>query len=240
MRPRHLQIVHLYPDEMNIYGDRGNIITLVKRLEWRGITAGVQELRPGEDLDLDSTDIVFGGGGQDSGQIVVAGDLMTRRSQLEEAKADGVVMLTVCGSYQLLGMSYLAADGTELPGIGLLCVRTGSGRGRLIGNVEIDTPYGRMVGFENHGGRTQLEPGQEPLGRVVKGFGNNGRSGEEGAVSENVFGTYLHGPVLPRNPRFADELIGRALLRRYGDADLTGLDDSLERAAAATAGSRPR
>lgn len=237
-RPR-LRIVHLYPAEMNIYGDRGNVITLVKRLEWRDIEAEVVEVGPGDRLDPLGADIVFGGGGQDAGQSFVADDLRARHDALHDAAQDGVVMLAICGTYQLFGRRFVTADGEDLEGIGLFGLETTASDERLIGNAVIDSPFGRMVGFENHGGRTRLDPGQEPLGRVRRGHGNNGETGEEGAMDRDVFGTYLHGPVLPKNPSFADELLRRAIARRHGVDVLTPLDDSLEQAAAAVAATRP-
>lgn len=235
-----LTIVHLYPAEMNIYGDRGNVITLRRRLEWRDIDARVLEIGPGERLEPLDADIVFGGGGQDAGQVVVAEDLRSRSEGLHAAAADGVVMLAICGTYQLLGHRFVTAEGEDLEGIGLFDLHTAAGEDRLIGNVVVESPFGRLVGFENHGGRTHLAPGQDPLGRVLKGHGNNGKSGEEGALTGSVFGTYLHGPVLPKNPALADELIGRALLRRYGIGELTPLDDALEQQAATSAAARPQ
>lgn len=243
MPSRTLTIAHLYPAEMNIYGDRGNIITLRKRLEWRDIRAEVVEIGPGDRFDPLDADILFGGGGQDAGQVVVAEDLRARGQALRDAHEAGVVMLLVCGTYQLLGTRFVTADGEEVPGIGVFRAHTTGAhdpRDRLIGNVEVASHFGRLVGFENHGGRTWLAPGQQPLGRVVKGHGNNGETGDEGATTNNVFGTYLHGPVLPRNPTFADELIRRALRRRYGDDALPPLDDTLELAAATTAAGRPQ
>jgi CobQ-like glutamine amidotransferase family enzyme len=234
-----LTIAHLYPAEMNIYGDRGNIISLHKRLEWRGIEHRVVDIGPGDPFDPLGADIVFGGGGQDAGQVVVADDLQARRAGLLEARDAGVVLLAICGTYQLLGRRFVTSDEEELAGIGLFDLETVSGAGRLIGNVVVESPFGRLVGFENHGGRTHLDAGQSSLGRVVQGHGNNGTTGEEGALSHNMFGSYLHGPVLPKNPAFADELIRRALARRGVD-ELAGLDDTVELAAAATAAGRPQ
>jgi CobQ-like glutamine amidotransferase family enzyme len=234
-----LTIAHLYPAEMNIYGDRGNIISLHKRLQWRGIEHRIVEVGPGDAFDPLAVDIVFGGGGQDAGQVVVADDLQARGAGLLEARDAGVVLLAICGTYQLLGRRFVTADDDELPGIGLFDLETVSGDGRLIGNVVVESPFGRLVGFENHGGRTHLDPSQAPLGTVVQGHGNNGTSGEEGAVSHNMFGTYLHGPVLPKNPVLADELIRRALARR-GIDELASLDDTVELAAATTAATRPQ
>jgi CobQ-like glutamine amidotransferase family enzyme len=234
-----LTIAHLYPAEMNIYGDRGNIISLHKRLEWRGIDHQVLDIGPGDEFDPLAADIIFGGGGQDAGQVVVAEDLQSRRAALLEARDAGVVLLAICGTYQLLGRRFVTADDEELSGIGLFDLETVAGAGRLIGNVVVDSAFGRLVGFENHGGRTHLDAGQAPLGTVVQGHGNNGATGEEGAVSHNMFGSYLHGPVLPKNPALADELIRRALARR-GIDELAPLDDTLELAAASTAATRPQ
>jgi CobQ-like glutamine amidotransferase family enzyme len=234
-----LVLAHLYPAEMNIYGDRGNVLALRKRLEWRGVDLEVVETGPGDRLDPTEVDLIFGGGGQDAGQVVVADDLQKRRQGLLDARDAGVVMLTICGTYQLFGRRFVTATGDELPGIGLFALETTAGESRLIGNVVVESAFGRLVGFENHGGRTHLDPDQEPLGRVVQGGGNNGTTGEEGAISGSTFGTYLHGPVLPKNPGLADELLRRAL-RRRGIDDLAPLDDGVERAAAETAARRPR
>lgn len=233
-----LTVVHLYPAEMNIYGDRGNVMALHRRLEWRGLPHRIVEVGPGDPFDVSAADIIFGGGGQDAGQLVVAADLRARSDDLHHATENGVVVLAICGTYQLLGRRFVTADGEEVTGIGILGLETVAGEGRLIGNVVVDSPHGRLVGFENHGGRTHLDPDQAPLGRVVRGRGNNGTTGEEGAVRRNVFGTYLHGPVLPKNPDLADELLRRALAR-HGITELTPLDDRVEHAAARTAASRP-
>jgi lipid II isoglutaminyl synthase (glutamine-hydrolysing) len=233
-----LTLAHLYPSQMNIYGDRGNVIALTKRCQWRGLDLRVTEVGPGDRFDPIAVDIVFGGGGQDNGQVVVARDLAERRAGLLEAAEAGVAMLAICGTYQLLGQRFVTATGEELAGIGLFDLETTGGDERLIGNVVVESAFGELVGFENHGGRTHLGTGQEPLGRVVRGHGNNGRSGEEGARRHHVIGTYLHGPVLPKNPALTDALIGWALERR-GLEEPAALDDTVERAAAATAATRP-
>ncbi len=232
-------IAHLYGREMNIYGDTGNVIALRRRLEWRGIPARVERVDVGSDFDLRAADLVVAGGGEDRAQAAIAGDLVARGGQVHGAVADGVVFLTVCGTYQLFCHRFVTADGAEIPGIGVFAGETVGGGTRMIGNVVVESAWGRLVGFENHSGRTMLDPEQETLGRVIKGYGNDDRSGREGAVIGNCFGTYLHGSVLPKNPAFADELLRRALERR-GEADrLTPLDDEVERAAADTAASRP-
>ncbi len=240
MTARGLRIAHLYPGQMNIYGDRGNILSLRKRLEWRGIGAEVTEVGPGDEFDPADHDIVFGGGGQDVGQVVVAEDLVARGDDLRAAAEHGVVMLVICGTYQLFGHRFVTADDEPLPGIGIFDMETEGGDGRLIGNAIVETEIGPLVGFENHGGRTLLGSGQQPLGRVLQGHGNNGSSRDEGAISHNVFGTYLHGPLLPKNPHLTDELLRRALARRFGIEDLDPLDDTIEGAAAATASGRPQ
>lgn len=235
-----LRLVHLYAGHMNIYGDAGNVICLRRRLEWRGIGVEVTRVDVGDAFDFTDADIVVGGGGEDRAQIQVAADLVGRSAAIHEAVADGVVFLTICGTYQLFGRRFVTVGGDEIPGIGVFAGETLGGTRRMIGNVVVDAPWGHLVGFENHSGRTVLDPGQETLGRVVRGNGNDGASGYEGAVTDNCFGTYLHGSVLPKNPPFADDLIGRALRRRYGSTvTLEPLDDRLERAAADVAAGRP-
>jgi len=235
-----LVIAHLYPDELNIYGDTGNVIALCRRLEWRGMSARVDRVGIGEDYDLAGADVVFGGGGQDRSQLDVAADLQRRSEEIHDAVHSGTVFLTICGTYQLFGRRFLTQDGIEIPGIGVFAAETIGGTKRMIGNVVVDSPWGRLVGFENHSGRTFLDDDQAPLGTVVKGYGNNERTGDEGAAVHNAFGTYLHGSLLPKNPRFADELLRRALERRRGAAvRLEPLDDSMEERAAASAARRP-
>jgi len=238
---RSITIAHLYPREMNIYGDMGNVITLVQRLKWRGYDAEVKNVEIGEAFDFSAADIVFGGGGQDSGQMIVGADLLHRGEELRAAAADGMPMLTICGLYQLFGRGFITMDGRELLGIDVFKASTIGSTTRMIGNMVVQSPrYGRLVGFENHSGQTTLEPGQEPLGQVKKGYGNNERSRLEGAISNNAVGTYLHGPVLPKNPTLADDLILQALKRRHGITELVPLDDQLEQIAAKVAASRPR
>jgi CobQ-like glutamine amidotransferase family enzyme len=228
---RTLRVCALYPDLMNIYADRGNLLMLRRRCEWRGIGFELRGVGLGEPLGADGADLYYMGGGQDRDQELCAADLFEhKRDALVAASARGAVVLGVCGGYQLLGHAYqLAAE--ELPGIGLLDLRTTRADGpRLIGNVaiEVDLPgaSGRVLaGFENHGGRTHLGPGARPLGRVLSGHGNNGSDGFEGACSGTVLGTYLHGPLLPKNAWFADWLIRTAL---DDGAELAPLDDQLE------------
>ncbi|MDQ1731772.1 MAG: hypothetical protein QOK10_1931 [Pseudonocardiales bacterium] len=234
-----LTLVHLYPREMNIYGDTGNLLVLRKRLRWRGIDSTVVAVNVGDPLPT-GADIVLGGGGQDAAQGEIGADFVSRRETLHAMADDGVVMLTICGTYQLLGHEFLTKDGRRIPGAGVLDVSTRGSDERLIGNNHIDTPWGTLVGFENHSGLTTLGPAVTPLGRTVARRGNNGTDLTEGAVRDNVFGTYLHGPVLAKSPAFADELLRRALLRRGHSAELEPLDDQLAHAAAAVAIGRPR
>ena len=232
-------IAHLFPRRMNIYGDTGNVTTLVRRLQWRSISHRVDLVPVGADYDLLNADIVVAGGGEDTSQIEVARDVVARSENLHAAVDGGVAFLVVCGTYQLFGRRFIAADGSELPGIGVFDAETVSGDGRMIGNVIVDSDFGRLVGFENHGGRTMLAAGQTALGKVVKGNGNNDTTDEEGAVTNNCFGTYLHGSVLPKNPQFADELLIRGMARRHGRVTLEPLDDGAEMAAARSAAGRP-
>jgi lipid II isoglutaminyl synthase (glutamine-hydrolysing) len=249
-----LRLAHLYPDQMNIYGDRGNILTLTQRCAWRGIVVDLLPVGVGDTVDWGAVDIAFFGGGQDSGQALIAADFVERQGPaLRVAVEDGLVLLSICGGYQLLGHTYVTHTGESLPGVGVFDVRTVGGEVRLIGNIVVGVgswvsgvgasqpithhlaPGTRLVGFENHSGRTYLGPGTQPLGRVLAGHGNNGEDGSEGAVYRNAFGCYMHGSLLPKNPFFADHLIGLALQRRYGPgAELVPLDDRLELAAQRT------
>jgi hypothetical protein len=232
-----LRVMWLYPDHMNIYADRGNIAMLQRRCEWRGIGFELGTAGPGEPVRPDAHDLFYIGGGQDRDQALVARDLVeTKREALVAALHSGASMLAVCGGYQLLGHSYEVGD-ESLPGLGLVDLRTVRDPGeRLIGNVVIDVDLGdgprRLAGFENHGGRTYLGPDEQPLGHVVSGFGNNGKDGAEGVRRGRLIGTYLHGPLLPKNAWLADVLIGWALERRTGSPpELEPLDDRLEQAA---------
>ena len=232
-----LRVLALYPDQMNIYADRGNILFLQRRCEWRGIGFSYAAAGPGEGLDPAAHDLLYLGGGQDRDQRAVAADMVaSKREALGAAVDDGAVLLAVCGGYQLLGHSYQLGE-ERLPGLGLADLETVREPGeRLIGNVAIEADLGdgprTIAGFENHGGRTYLGAGATPLGRVLKGFGNNGRDGFEGVRRDNLIGTYLHGPLLPKNAWLADRLIALALERRYGTApELEPLDDALELAA---------
>jgi CobQ-like glutamine amidotransferase family enzyme len=232
-----LRLCALYPEQMNIYADRGNILLLRRRCEWRGIRFEYAASGPGDSFDPSAHDFLYMGGGQDRDQKIVAADLVrTKRKALAEAVEDRAVLLAVCGGYQLLGHSYQLGD-ERIEGLGLADLETVRVPGpRLIGNVEIEVDVDReprrLAGFENHGGRTHLGPEATPLGRVIRGFGNNGDDGQEGVCRRNVIGTYLHGPLLPKNAWFADRLIQLALARREGSApELEPLDDALEAAA---------
>jgi CobQ-like glutamine amidotransferase family enzyme len=234
-----LRICALYPDLMNIYADRGNLLLLERRCEWRGIGFQLTASGLGEQLDPDAADLFYIGGGQDRDQRLCAFDLaQVKRDALHAAAQRGAAILAVCGGYQLLGHSYELGD-EHLPGVGLVDLQTVRSDGpRLIGNVAIevqlepDGPSRILAGFENHGGRTHLGPGATPLGRVLSGHGNNGRDGFEGVRLGNVIGTYMHGPLLPKNAWLADWLISAAL--RF-DSPLDELDDELEAAAHAEA-----
>ena len=240
MSPPTLTLVHLYPREMNIYGDTGNVIVLRRRLEWRGLPVRVVPVSVGDPLPADA-DILLGGGGQDAAQGEIGSDFVSRGPELRAMADDGVVMLTICGSFQLLGHEFLTHDGVRIPGVGVLDVVTRGQRDRLIGNNVVDTPdAGRLVGYENHSGMTELGSGVRPLGSTQTGRGNNGRDRTEGAVRDNVIGTYLHGPVLAKSPRFADDLLRRAYARRGHVDVLAPLDDSLADQAARVAAGRPR
>jgi lipid II isoglutaminyl synthase (glutamine-hydrolysing) len=236
-----LRVLSLYPEQMNIYADRGNIVFLQRRCEWRGIGFSHAGAGPGERVDPNAHDLFYIGGGQDRDQKMVAADMVdSKRNDLAAAVDCGAVMLAVCGGYQLLGHSYQLGE-EKLPGLGLADLETVREPGpRLIGNVAIESDLGGgpevLAGFENHGGRTYLGTGVHPLGKVLKGHGNNGRDKIEGVRRHNLIGTYLHGPLLPKNAWLADHLIALALGRRYGTRpELEPLEDGLERAAHASA-----
>ena len=224
---------------MNIYGDRGNVIALRYRCEARGIAVEVIDVNIGDPFDPATVDIVVMGGGQDREQRRIAGDLAARGPELKAEIEDGLPVLAVCGGFQLFGHRYIDQEGGIIPGIGVFDLETrhpGPVADRCIGDVVLATEFGDVVGFENHGGRTYLAPGQAAFGTVRRGFGNNAEDGKEGARYKNAIGTYLHGSLLPKNPALADALILAALRRRYGpDAALRPLDDGPEAAAHATA-----
>jgi lipid II isoglutaminyl synthase (glutamine-hydrolysing) len=231
-----LRIGWLYGHEMNIYGDRGNVMALARRAQWRGIVATVETIGLGEPVRGGEIDVYFWGGGQDREQIAVSKDLQGPKGrELRAAIEDGVPILAICGGYQLLGHYYHPFEGEDLPGIGVLNITSEAGHDRYIGNAVVETEeFGTLVGFENHSGKTWLGEGVRPLGRSRVGRGNNGSDGTEGARHLNAVGCYLHGALLPKNPQLADWLIARALERRYGTAELPPLDNTLELAAHAT------
>ncbi len=237
-----LVIGHLYPDYLNIYADRGNIAVFRQRCAWRGIGFEVRECEPGDALP--QADLYYLGGGQDRDQMLVAEDLQGKAGDLRAAVAGGASVLAVCGGYQLLGHRYRGHHGDDMPGTGLVDLETVAGDDRMIGNVTLECDLGdgvtqTLVGFENHAGRTHLGPGLKPLGRVVRGRGNNGEDGQEGVRDGRVIGTYVHGPLLPKNPWLADLIIAEALERRHGTVALEPLEDGLELEAQRVAAARP-
>jgi CobQ-like glutamine amidotransferase family enzyme len=240
-----IRVAHLYPDYLNIYADRGNIAVFSRRAEWRGHTLEVTGLGMGDRIVPGAHDLYYVGGGQDREQLLVAPDLASKAEQLVDAVAQGSALLAVCGGYQLLGRRYRGFHGEEMPGAGLLPLETVAGQRRMIGDVllecELEPGQRRtLAGFENHAGRTLLDPGARPLGRVLRGFGNDGESCWEGCRLHGAVGTYLHGPLLPRNPWLADWLLAVALAHRGGAESpaLEPLADDLETEAQAVSASR--
>jgi lipid II isoglutaminyl synthase (glutamine-hydrolysing) len=239
-----IRVGHLYPDYLNIYADRGNIAVLARRASWRGHELEVNAVSMGDALHPGEHDLIYIGGGQDREQALVVVDLAAKAEAVHEAAAAGTALLAVCGGYQLLGRYYRERDGVELPGIGLFPLHTIAGERRMIGDVLLDCEWaGRtLAGFENHAGRTRLDEGALPLGRVVHGFGNDGESGFEGCRVGRAIGTYLHGPLLPRNPWLADWLLAQALAHAFGGdpSELEPLGDELEAEAHGVAAARAR
>jgi lipid II isoglutaminyl synthase (glutamine-hydrolysing) len=238
---------HLFPDYLNIYADRGNMAVLARRAAWRGHELEVRPLGPGEHVQPGEHDLYYVGGGQDREQELIAPALAAMGPALQEAVAGGAAALAVCGGYQLLGRFYRDQSGDELPGAGLLPLHTVAGARRMIGDVllECELEAGErhtLAGFENHAGRTHLDEGAEPLGRVLAGFGNDGETGFEGCRAGRVIGTYLHGPLLPRNPWLADWILAQALAHRSGGdpLHLGPLADELETEAHAVSAARAR
>ena len=240
-----LRIAHLYPDLLNLYGDKGNVLTLTKRLEWRGIEFIFDEITVAEhNKRFSDYHLFFIGGGQDSGQTIVAKDLLSRKQEMIDVVEAGATVLSICGGYQLLGKTYETSEAQIIEGLGILDVETrapkivaGKTQDRLIGNVTaellIDLEPRTIVGFENHSGRTYLRDkvlgvGTLPLAKIIHGYGNNAEDGTEGAYYKNLFGTYLHGSLLPKNPHFADELLRRSLVYSGSSMILEPLDDKLE------------
>jgi lipid II isoglutaminyl synthase (glutamine-hydrolysing) len=231
-----IRVGHLYPDYLNIYADRGNIAVFSRRAAWRGYELDVTAIGMNDEIVPGAHDLYYIGGGQDREQLLVAANFSAKAEPLKEAVlAGGAALLAVCGGYQLLGRGYRGFHGEDMPGVGLLPLETVAGEGRMIGDVllECELEPGRrrtLAGFENHAGRTRLDPGAQPLGRVVSGFGNDGESGYEGCRLGRAVGTYLHGPLLPRNPWLADWLLEQAIAHRTGGEppELEPLDDELE------------
>jgi len=225
---------------MNLYGDRGNILALKRRLEWRGIDVEVIPYEPKDKLPKD-VDIIFGGGGQDSGQEKIAEDFSRIAPELKLLVEKGVPALLVCGMYQLFGEYYELTNGKRLKGAGIFSAHTVAAKIRHIGNIIIESPtFGKIIGYENHSGLTYLDEFETPLGTVVSGFGNNEKDKSEGIIYKNAIGTYLHGPILPKNPKIADFLIGAALKNQGITVLLKKLDDNIEEKARMSAMSRPK
>lgn len=235
-----IRVVQLYPRDMNIYGDWGNALVLKRRLAWHGYTPELLEYNVGDDFP-DDVDLIVGGGGQDSGQLVIQGDLLSRGSTLQELAEDGTPMLLICGMYQLFGRFFKTRTGSVIPGIGILDVETHGTDERLIGNVKVESEeFGEILGYENHSGQTTLGPGVRPLGMTAKGTGNNSNDGQEGARYKNIVASYLHGSLLPKNPAIADFLIRTAVERKYGTFAAGAPDDRFAVLARENAGRRPR
>ncbi len=226
-----LIIGYLYGDLMNMYGDTGNVIALQKRAQWRGIEVVVKNFSVENIMKQGDADIFFFGGGQDQQQELVAQDLQkSGKDKLIKSEIErGVPMLSVCGGYQLLGEYYKPFEGPKLQGIDLFPAYTEASHNRMIGNIIVDSQFGKLVGFENHSGKTYLKPNAKPFGKIVKGFGNNGEDQTEGCIYKNAIGCYMHGSLLPKNPKLADWLIQKALEIKYGkEIKLEPLGDELE------------
>lgn len=240
MNHKQINILQLYPDEMNIYGDWGNTLVLKRRLEWHGYEPNVLSLDVGQEFP-EQVDIVVGGGGQDSNQLLVKEDISRHRDNIEKLINTDTPMLLICGMYQLMGHSFNASGGVEIKGIGLFDATTEAGKGRLIGNTIIETEdFGQIVGYENHSGRTTLGESATAFGRVIKGEGNNGEDETEGCRLNNAIGTYLHGSILPKNPELADFMIKTAVINRYGSFQPKSINDPYVEQARSIAMNRPR
>lgn len=237
---KQVRILHLYPNEMNIYGDWGNVLTLKRRLEWHGYSPKIIEHHPGKPFPKD-IDIVIGGGGQDSGQAKIQTDLLEIAEPLHDLANNEIPMLVICGLYQLFGRFFKTSDGKTIEGIEIFKAETHGGPKRLIGNTVVESrDLGLLIGYENHSGLTLLDDNQPALGRVIKGKGNNGEDTTEGAVYKNVYGSYLHGSLLPKNPALADDIIRSAVVNRYGAFEPRLIDDTFADYAREAALRRPR
>ncbi len=235
-----IKILQLYPQELNVYGDNGNLLVLQKRLQWRGFRVKIIKHEVGDKLTT-KPDIILSGGGQDSNQDKIKADLLAIAPKLKEWVNAGTPTLLICGSYQLFGQYYQTGDGQKIAGTGILDLYTIAGKKRLIGNTIIDSKkFGQIVAYENHSGLTYLGPKLKPLGQIIKGAGNNNRDGLEGVFYKNLIGTYAHGPILAKNPQIADFLIKAALKNRKLPTKLTKLDDHLATEASVQASQRPR
>lgn len=240
MNNKSITILQLYPRDMNIYGDWGNTLVLKRRLEWHGYTVNLAEYNPGDTFPTD-VDLIVGGGGQDSGQDVIQTDLLAIGPQLRDLANKDVPMLMICGLFQLFGKFFKTQDGHIIQGIGLLDLETHAGPERLTGNIITESEeFGEIIGYENHSGQTFLGKNVTPLGKVIKGAGNNGQDDSEGARYRNIIATYLHGSLLPKNPAIADFLIEKAVTRKYGEFIPTVIDDRFAELARAVAAKRPR
>lgn len=237
---KQITILQLYPIDMNIYGDWGNVLALKRRLEWRDSDVSLIEYNVGDDFP-ENVDIVVGGGGQDSGQLRIQDDLQAIAPKLRALANNGVPMLVICGLYQLFGHAFITKDNKTIPGIDIFDLKTIGGDERIVGNIVISSDeFGEIIGYENHSGLTTLGKNSAPLGEVLKGVGNNNIDTTEGARYKNVIGTYLHGSILPKNPRIADWLIQKAIERKYGESILKKLDDRYVEQAREIARKRPR
>lgn len=240
MTKQVITVVQLYPKDMNIYGDYGNLLVITRRLEWYGYEAEVIHYNVG-DVFPDTVDIIIGGGGQDSGQSVIHEDLIKIGPKLKALAEKDVPMLLVCGLYQLFGNFFKTIDGKNLVGIGVLDVETIGTHERLIGNIVThNDEFGDIIGYENHSGQTFLGTNAQPFATTIKGAGNNAKDGHEGARYRNVIGTYLHGSILPKNPKLADFLIHTAVTKKFGDFSTDIVDDLLADLARDVATDRPR
>lgn len=237
---KSITVLQLYPRDMNIYGDWGNAQVLLQRLKWHGYEPHFIEYNPG-DAFPDTVDIIVGGGGQDSGQDKIQADLLSIGTRLHDLARDDTPMLMICGLYQLFGKFFKAQDGHIIEGIGLLDIETHAGPERLIGNIITESDdFGQIIGYENHSGQTFLGDKVQPLGKVIRGAGNNGQDETEGARYRNVICTYLHGSLLPKNPAIADWLIEKAIVKKYGEFTPTVIDDRFATLAREVALKRPR